>query len=71
MTTRRKTCQVTNPEHQIFPLFLIITQPYQKTDGTIFKALCVRLCVRICMSVLRMANSNQTWDSSQDNSFTA
>lgn len=71
MTTRRKTCQVSNPEHQIFPLFLIITQPYQKTDGTTFKALCVCLCVRICISVLQMDNSNQTWDSSQDSSFTA
>lgn len=29
------------------------------------------LCVCICISVLQMDNSNQTWDSSQDSSFTA
>jgi len=32
---------------------------------------CAPVCVCICMSVLWMVNSNQTWDSSQDNSFTA
>jgi len=69
MTAQRKTCQVTNAEQEISALLLIMTQLYQKTDGTAFKALCV--CVCICMSVLQMANSNQTWDSNQDNSFTA
>lgn len=54
-------------EHAISPLLLIMTQPYQKPDGTAFKV----LCVCICMSVSRMANSKKTWDSSQDNSFTA
>lgn len=69
MTAKRKTCQVTNAEKEISALLLIMTQPYQKKDGTAFIALCV--CECICMSVLQMASSNQTWDSNQDDSFTA